>query len=156
MEISRHGGALAPIPVLVLLIASVLQGCDGAGTKRTCNVLDVSNHINSASFLDNNQMAVAQFQLEQKITTYETGDCEKPSSNTDGVRLVIRNLTACTLDIDFSISVFQGSVGWTIERSTSIGPGATSDQGVVSTADAPVVDQVQIVLAGKAVTSNCS
>ncbi len=115
----------------------------------------MNNYSNSAYLAGNGVLQAAQFFVEQTVTTYETGDCEAPSSDTDGVRVLIKNLTTCRLDIDFSLSVFEGSVGWTVTGSSTVENGRTIDTGIFIRKNVPLVDQSQIVLTGAAVSSNC-
>lgn len=145
---------LPPASIMVALV-SVLLGCDSSDSTRTCEALAVNNYSNSAYLAGNGILQAAQFFVEQTVTSYETGDCEAPSSDADGVHVLIKNLTTCRLDIDFSLSVFEGSVGWTVTGSSTIENGRTIDTGIVIRKDAPLVDQSQIVLTGTAVSSNC-
>jgi hypothetical protein len=144
---------LPPTSIIVAFVL-VLSGCDASDNTRTCEALAVNNYSNSAN-LAIGVLPAAQFFVEQTVTTYETGDCEAPSSDTDGVRVLIMNLTTCRLDIDFSLSVFEGSVGWTVTGSSTVENGRTIDTGIVIRKNAPLVDQSQIVLTGTAVSSNC-
>lgn len=155
MDTFRRPVRFPLISVIILALAPVLPACDASESTRTCEVIDVNNHFKAISFLDNNLVAVAEFHLEQKITTYETGGCNLPSSDTDGVRLVIRNLTMCTLDLNYSLSAFVGGDGWTVTGSDRIESGRTTDVGIIVRRNSPLVDLAQILLTGSSVLSNC-
>ena len=130
-----------PPTLIIVAFVLVLSGCDASDSTRTCEALAVNNYSNSAYLAGSGVLQAAQLFVEQTVTTYETGDCEAPSSDTDGVRVLIKNLTTCRLDIDFSLSVFEGSVGWTVMGSSTVENGRTIDTGIFVRKNVPLVDQ---------------
>lgn len=156
MAILQRAERFASIPALLAAVVFALCGCDGSETPRPCAVLGTTRHSKSAPFLDRMSLAtVAQFHIEQTTTDYETGDCEPPSTSSDGVRVLITNVAACTLDLTFSLSVFEGPEGWTVTGSARVEPARTVDTGMLITRYTPPLDQVQVLLTGSTVYSDC-
>jgi len=145
----NSGWRLALIPAL---LASWLSGCDSNENRGVCPVAKVDNYSNMARFETN---SAVRFTLEQKITTYETGDCEVPSSDDDGVRILVTNSSLCHLDLGYSLSVFQGTIGWTINGSIGVDGQRTTDTGKIVKRDDPRVDAAQIILTGKVTATVC-
>lgn len=141
--------------LLLLIVACLaISGCDSASSP-TCEVLGTDTYPAWANFVERSNETVAEFQFTQKVNAYETGDCELPSTTTDGVYLVVRNLTNCTLDINFTLSVFEGVDGWTLSRSSRVQAGAAEDIGRIHRDTYPRVDRSQIILSGTVVRSDC-
>lgn len=147
---------LALFALTAILTSIVLAGCDGNESRSECKVLSEDTYAGSVTFLDRlSGASVAEFELQQTIRTYETGDCEAPSAANGGVRLIVKNLTMCELDIDYSLSVLAGRDGWTVEGSVNIAPGAARDVGIIHAAVVPRVDLSQKILTGSSVRSGC-
>ena len=142
----------------LLLATSVgLFGCDGTEDLPVCPILEDDTHTFSTIFTDANSTAVARFEFQQSIRTYDdTGECERPSADVNDTRVIVTNLTSCTLDIDFSLSIFEGREGWTELGTSKVRAQAAEDLGVIHRGGTVRVDFAQILLTGSVTRSECT
>jgi hypothetical protein len=146
----------SPDPRLLALITLLaLAACDSSSNP-TCAVLGTNTYSASANFVDRTNETIAEFLFTQKVTSYESGGCDLPANSSDGVYLVVRNLTNCTLDINYTISVIQGRDGWTLfSKDSHVRPNAAEDIGFIHPDAYPRIDLAQILLSGTVTRSNC-
>lgn len=150
----RLGTSGCSVSRLVPIVTALCYGCDTAFTLPTCEVVDQHTYTDSATLADEQRQGAAQFEFEQVVTTYASGECEIPT-NLDGVYLVVRNITSCTLDITFTVTLIEGREGWTIQETAHVERGASEEIGIIQGAAGPRVDRAQMMVAGSVEKSDC-
>jgi hypothetical protein len=133
------------------------SGCDGAEDLPACPIAEDDTHTFSTIFTDIDAVAVARFEFQQTVRTYDdSGECERPSADVNDFRVIVTNLTSCTLDITFSLSVFEGREGWTELGTSSVRARAAEDLGIIHRGGTVRVDVAQVLLTGSVVRSECT
>lgn len=138
----------------LLCLAFMLAACDAGSGDPPCALLTDDTYTFSTSYITGGE-SVAQFEFQQEVRTYETGACEAPEADVSDVSLVVRNLTACVLDLNYRVSLISGGEGFTIEGNAAIQPGAAADQGIVQRNSPITINDAQAVLVADATRTNC-
>jgi hypothetical protein len=141
---------------LLILCALVVAACDSGGSEAPCELAEDETYTFSAPFTARSGDAIALFEFEQEVRRYETGDCSRPAADVNEVSLVVRNLTACSLQLDYRVSVISAGDGWTYEGDVTLQPRGAFDQGVIQR-DSPIrIGNAQAVVSGTYEDSGCT
>lgn len=140
----------------ILLLVLLLNSCDSAGLS-ACQLVTDEVYTNTAPYPITeglNTFTAALFEFQQTVKTYETGNCEKPAQDVDEVKLIIRNVTDCMVELEYNGSVILGRDGWNYEGVASLSPQGVVDEGVIQRGGIRI-DGAQIILRGMGTRSDC-
>lgn len=140
---------------VILSIAAgvvVLASCDSTDSEG-CAVVGDELRSRSVALLGGGNTPVAQFEMQQEIKQYESG-CSTP--DVDEVTLVIRNETNCVQDVTYTLSVFAGQVGWSVNGTTSLTPAGATNEGTVQVDGGVNIETGQTLVTGQATQGACS
>lgn len=141
---------------LLILCVLFVAACDSGGSETTCELVEDETYTFSAPFTARTGDAIALFEFQQEMRRYEAGDCSRPAADVNEVSLVVRNLTTCSLQLDYRVSVISAGEGWTYEGDVTLQPGGAFDQGVIQR-DSPVrIDNAQAVVSGTYEETSCT
>ena len=139
----------------LVVLSVIAASCDSAAEQGDCPLIVDELRSRSESLLTSGSQAVAVFEFQQDVKTYETTGCKQANSDVDEVSLVVRNLTSCEQDIVFQLSFFEGQVGWSYNGTISLAPSAASPLGVISTVGNIDIENAQMLLGGQSTQGIC-
>ena len=132
-----------------------LSACDAATDAPPCTLLTDDTFTFSAPFTANSGEAIALFEFQQEVRTYETDNCAQTDPDVNEVSLVVRNLTACVVNLTYSTSLISNGEGFTHEGTATIQPGAALDQGIVERNSPIIISNAQAVVTGTSTLTAC-
>lgn len=154
MKATKRSGWSASTIGIIGVIVMIASACDSGGPG-VCELVVDETRSRSEALLTNSPSSPAQFEFQQEVKQYETGDCDSQNADVDRVSLVVRNLTQCVQDVTFQISFIENQDGWSYNGQTSITAGGASDLGVISTVGNANIETAQVILTGSNVQGAC-
>lgn len=139
----------------LIMLFVLSAGCDATSNAPPCVLETDDTFTFSTPFLTRTNEAVALFEFQQEIQTYQTGECTRTEADVNEVSLVVRNLTACVHTLSFTISLIKEGQGFSIEGNANIQPGAAQDLGLVQSGSPITIDNAQSVVTGISTLTAC-
>jgi hypothetical protein len=132
-----------------------VAACDAGNNTASCMLETDNTYTFSTPFVERSGDIVALFEFQQEVQMYETGNCRRTEEDVNEVSLVVRNLTACVHNLNYTVSLIQSGEGFSIAGSATIQPSAAHDQGIVQRGSPILISNAQAVVIGTSTLTNC-